>query len=181
MSDLEKRASDAEREQAVARLREASVQGRLTFEELADRTALAYRARTQAELEGLTDDLPAALPAPTTRRRRTRWLVSAVVPLSRSGRHAAAERNVVVSLFAPVRLDLRETQMTAGEASIVVVSLFAPVFVTLPEHVAVDSSVVPLLAPVHEQVSGDVPPQAPRVRLRGVSLCGPIFVQSRRR
>jgi hypothetical protein len=48
--ELEKRASDAEREQAVVRLREASAEGRLTLEELADRTALAYEARSQAEL-----------------------------------------------------------------------------------------------------------------------------------
>ncbi len=41
--ELEKRASDAEREQAIARLREASAEGRLTLEELADRAALAYR------------------------------------------------------------------------------------------------------------------------------------------
>jgi hypothetical protein len=179
--EIEKRASDAEREQAVARLREASAQGRLTLEELADRTASAYRARTQGELEGLTNDLPAVPSSPTPVRRRTRWLVSAVVPLARSGARAFAERNVVVTLFAPIRLDLREAPFPAGEASITVVSLFAPVFVTLPEHVEVDSSVVPLLAPVHESVGGEVPPQAPRVRVRGVSFCGPVFVQSRRR
>jgi len=50
VSELEPRASDAEREQTVATLRDASAEGRLTFEELADRTALAYRARTNAEL-----------------------------------------------------------------------------------------------------------------------------------
>ena len=36
--ELEKRASDAEREQVVVRLRDASAEGRLTLEELADRT-----------------------------------------------------------------------------------------------------------------------------------------------
>ena len=54
MSELEKRASDAEREQTVVRLGEASADGRLTLEELAERTALAYRARTHADLEPLT-------------------------------------------------------------------------------------------------------------------------------
>src|SRR4029079_3727863 len=64
--ELEKRASDAEREQVVVRLRDASAEGRLTLEELADRTALAYTARSHAELGPLTDDLPAAL-APSRR------------------------------------------------------------------------------------------------------------------
>ena len=69
-SELEKRASDAEREQVVARLRDASAEGRLTLEELADRTALAYTARSRTRSSRrLTDDLPAAL-APSSRASR---------------------------------------------------------------------------------------------------------------
>ena len=64
--ELEKSASDAEREQVVVRLRDASAEGRLTLEELADRTALAYRAQSQPELARLTDDLPASLAPSTT-------------------------------------------------------------------------------------------------------------------
>jgi Domain of unknown function (DUF1707) len=179
--ELEKRASDAEREQAVVRLRDASAEGRLTFEELAERTALAYRATTHAELEPLTADLPAVAAAPTAARPRRRWLISALVPVSRSGRLAFGERNVVISVFAPARLDLREASLPAGEAVLTVFSLFAPVFVTVPEHIEVESSVVALLAPVRESPTGDVPPNAPRVRVRGVSLFGPVFVQASRR
>jgi len=180
MSELEKRASDAEREQAVVRLREASTDGRLTLEELAERTALAYRARTQADLEPLTADLPAVAAStaqPLASRRR--WLIG-VFAVTRSGRRAFAERNVVLSIFAPARLDLRQAQISGGEATITVFSLFAPVFVTLPEHVDVESSIVALLAPVQDRAPGDVPPNAPRVRIRGVSFCGPVFIQSSR-
>jgi hypothetical protein len=180
---LEMRASDADREQVVLRLRDASAEGRLTFEELADRTALAYRATTHAELQPLTADLPATS-SPTalvSGRGRRRWLVALLAPVTRSGRHASGERNVVLSLFAPAQLDLRQAQLPAGEAVITIVSLFAPVFVTVPEHIDVDASVVALLAPVHEGSSGDVPPHAPRVRIRGVSVCGPVFVQTSRR
>ena len=97
MSELEKRASDAEREQTVVQLREASTHGRLTLEELAERTALAYRARTQADLEPLTADLPAvaASPPPAVAPRR-RWLVGVFAPVTRSGRRAFGERNVVL-------------------------------------------------------------------------------------
>jgi Domain of unknown function (DUF1707)/Cell wall-active antibiotics response 4TMS YvqF len=182
--ELEKRASDAEREQAVARLRDASAEGRLTLEELAERTALAYGARSHAELEPLTADLPesgAATPAVPAARPRRRWLVGAFAPVSRSGRRAFGERNVVISIFAPARLDLRQAQLPAGEAVLTVFSLFGPVFVTVPEHIDVDASVVALLAPVQEGTSGDVPPHAPQVRIRGFSLCAPVFIQSRRR
>ena len=44
MTEGLQRASDAERERAVGRLREAATEGRLTLEELADRTGLAYGA-----------------------------------------------------------------------------------------------------------------------------------------
>jgi hypothetical protein len=56
------RASDAERERAVARLRDASTEGRLTLEELAHRTGLAYAAKSHAKLERVTADLPAFAP-----------------------------------------------------------------------------------------------------------------------
>jgi hypothetical protein len=181
MSDeLEKRASDTEREQVVVRLRDASAEGRLTLEELADRTALAYRARSHVELEPLTADLPAAATTPSgAARRRTRWLVGAFAPVSRSGRRAFAERNVVVSLFAPARLDLLQAQLPAGEATLVVFSLFGPVFVRVPEHVEVESSILALFAPVREGSAGEVPPNAPRLRIRGFSLFAPVFVQRR--
>jgi uncharacterized protein DUF1707 len=181
--EIEKRASDAEREQVVMRLRDASAEGRLTLEELAGRTALAYRARSHEELVPLTADLPVtAAPTPPSvgRRRRRRWLVGVFAPVSRSGRRAFGERNIVIALFGPARLDLREAELPAGEAAITVFSLFAPVFVTLPEHIEVEASVVALLAPVQESAARDVPPQAPRVRIRGLSFCGPVFIQSRR-
>jgi hypothetical protein len=180
--ELEKRASDAEREHVVVRLKEASAEGRLTLEELAERTALAYRARSHADLEPLTADLPSTtVETGVATPRRRRWLIAALVPVSRSGRTAFAERNIVISLFAPARLDVRQAQLPGGEAVLTVFSLFAPVFVTVPEHIEVESSVVALLAPVHEASTGDVPPNAPRVRIRGLSLCGPVFIQLRRR
>jgi Domain of unknown function (DUF1707)/Cell wall-active antibiotics response 4TMS YvqF len=182
--ELEKRASDAEREQAVARLREASAEGRLTLEELAERTALAYRARSHAELERLTADLPevaAAASAVSAARPRRRWLIGVFAPVSRSGRRAFGERNVVISLFAPARLDLRQAQLPGGEAVVTVFSLFGPVFVTVPEHIDVEASVFAVLAPVRDESSGEVPPNAPGVRIRGLALCAPVFVQARRR
>ncbi len=52
------RASDADREQVAAHLRQAAGEGRLDTEELEERVAGAYRARTQSELLALVDDLP---------------------------------------------------------------------------------------------------------------------------
>jgi len=58
------RASDAEREATVARLRRAAAEGRLTVEELDERCERAYAAQTHGQLRALVTDLPSArLPA----------------------------------------------------------------------------------------------------------------------
>ena len=51
------RASDADREATAERLRTATLEGRLDADELEDRLASAYRARTCAELTALTADV----------------------------------------------------------------------------------------------------------------------------
>jgi hypothetical protein len=59
-------ASSADRERTVGVLRAGFTEGRLTEDELDDRVALAYTARTYEQLWALTADLPAgALPYPT--------------------------------------------------------------------------------------------------------------------
>ena len=83
--ELEKRASDAEREQVVVRLRDASAEGRLTLEELADRTALAYTARSHAELAPLTEDLPTTT-LQRSRRKPVRWMGTVIGNVKRTGR-----------------------------------------------------------------------------------------------
>jgi hypothetical protein len=66
-------ASDADRDVALSLLREASVDGRLTLEELAERAELVSAARTRDEVAAATADLegPAtpALPDEVIRQR----------------------------------------------------------------------------------------------------------------
>jgi hypothetical protein len=174
------RASDTERERAVARLRDASTEGRLTLEELADRTGLAYAAHSHAELEHVTAGLP-AVPAPAAAAPRRRWVLGVFGPVTRTGRWRLGTRTIALSVFAPVELDLRHATLPPGEATLTVVSVFGPVFVTVPEHVEVETGVISLLGPVHEEGSpGTLGPSSPRLRVNGVSVFGPIFVKYRR-
>ena len=55
------RASHSDREQVVAALRAAFVQGRLTEDELGERVDQVYASRTYAELAEITADIPAEL------------------------------------------------------------------------------------------------------------------------
>ena len=52
------RIADADRERLAGELREHMVAGRLSEEELEERVALAYQAKTQADLDALRADLP---------------------------------------------------------------------------------------------------------------------------
>ena len=63
------RASDQDREQAVAKLRDHHSAGRLEVEELEERTSRALAARTVEELDALFHDLPDRMPRPIRRRR----------------------------------------------------------------------------------------------------------------
>ena len=56
------RASDADRERFVETLRQHHVEGRLTADELAERTERAYAARTLGDLDALGTDLPPPTP-----------------------------------------------------------------------------------------------------------------------
>jgi hypothetical protein len=63
------RAADADRERFVEALRQHHVDGRLTAEELANRTERAYAARTFGDLDALASDLPPLHPpAPAASR-----------------------------------------------------------------------------------------------------------------
>jgi Domain of unknown function (DUF1707) len=64
------RASDADRDAVVDRLREAAGEGRLEPDELEQRVDRALRARTYGDLGGLLADLPAAGPGLARRGSR---------------------------------------------------------------------------------------------------------------
>jgi hypothetical protein len=65
-------ASDSDREAAADRLRRAAGEGRLQPDELEQRVADAYRARTVGDLAALTADLPVpAAPKPPAHQRFT--------------------------------------------------------------------------------------------------------------
>jgi uncharacterized protein DUF1707 len=61
------RASDADRERTVAALRHHASVGRLSVDELAERSEQAYAAATVAELAGLQADLPSLATRPIRR------------------------------------------------------------------------------------------------------------------
>jgi hypothetical protein len=76
------RASDADREEIVARLRKAATEGRIGAEELEQRVTAGLTARTYAELDAVVADLPRQVgyrPSRNVRRRSAGgWALAAV-------------------------------------------------------------------------------------------------------
>jgi hypothetical protein len=93
------RASDADREQFVESLRQHHAEGRLTLEELTERTERAYAARTLGDLDALGGDLPPIRPpAPATGSSRPASVDLPPKPRPPGPRQAAARATLLRTL-----------------------------------------------------------------------------------
>ena len=188
------RASDAEREAVVARLRDAASEGRLTVDELAERIDAAYAAKTHAELGPLTADLPAPAerafapaaadttdaPAPAPARPAPRLVLGILGGGDRKGRWRVPGRMTVVNVMGGADLDLRDAVLEAPEVEITVWSLMGGSTITVPEGVHVELDGFALLGGNDLRISGpEPPPGAPIVRVRAWSLMGGTDVRTK--
>jgi hypothetical protein len=119
------RASDAERDQAAEILRAGYAEGRLSRAELDERLAMAYTAKTRADLRGLTSDLPGTTSAPAARDREATAALPLADPGSGSGTGLGPDRCLLLCLlfaFPPAGivywiLTARQPQLAVPERS----------------------------------------------------------------
>jgi hypothetical protein len=176
------RASDAEREAAMGRLRDAAAEGRLTFEELADRIEAAAGAVTREDLERLTADLPAG-PTPTHSAEVAQLPTRASTvfgDVRRAGAWAVPAEGKWESLFGDVVLDLREARVSAPEVHIDAGTIFGDVDLLVPEGVAVEVRSRTLFGDIKQDAAEAAPPGAPRIVLTGGTVFGDVRVRSQR-
>jgi Domain of unknown function (DUF1707) len=176
-SDVDVRASDAEREATVMRLRDAAGEGRLTLEELAQRVEAADGALTRDDLARMVADLPAALeparagsPAVPTRR-----LYGILGGDTLSGPVRLGAECRVINVMGGADLDLTEAVLVEGEVTIRIFSLWGGSNIIVPHGVHVEHWGRGLLGwdEVDPPGEGEAPPPgAPVVRIRSVSIMG---------
>ncbi|BEP12223.1 hypothetical protein acdb102_05340 [Acidothermaceae bacterium B102] len=134
-------ASDAEREAVVERLRVAVADGRLTMDELSDRSEIAYRARTGAELAALTRDLPsgaAPSPGPVVFASDETDRYVAVFSESRREGHWRVPRALkTMAVFGGVKLDMTAAELGAHEIHVRAVAVFGGIELIVPPGVEV--------------------------------------------
>jgi len=174
-------ASDSERDQALAALRDAVGEGRLTLEELAERSERALEARTQDELAGVVADLPSP-PASAGRPDGRRWVFGILGGGTHRGRWRVAPRVNVINVMGGSDLDLRQAVVRDDEVRITIWSLMGGSTITVPEGVEVEMGGLALLGGDDLDVEGPTPrPGAPTVRVRAYSLMGGNAVRTGRR
>jgi Domain of unknown function (DUF1707)/Cell wall-active antibiotics response 4TMS YvqF len=171
------RASDDDRDRAVARLREELARGRLTLEEFTERMTAAYASRTTTELEALSHDLPAPQAPVQSRRSPTRFVLSVFAEAVRAGRIRVQRRVVCLMGFGSIDLDLRQATLEGDVITVVALGMFGAIDVYVPEGVEVDLHGFALFG--HKEERGNDPPPrpgTPLVRVYSVSAFAGVDV-----
>jgi hypothetical protein len=175
-------ASDAERERAAVLLRDAAGEGRLTLEELSDRLAFVFAARTAGELEALTRDLPAPLQPPPSLARPTpvrRRIIAIMSGAKRRGRWRLEDRCTAVAVMGGCSLDLRHAEIGAPRAQINAVAVMGGIEIIVPEGVEVELTGIAVMGGKHARIA-NVPVRAgtPIVHVRVLAVMGGVAVKS---
>lgn len=180
--DPDLRASDQDRDRTIDVLRTAAGDGRLTFDELAERVGAASEATTVGALERLRSDLPASAdPAATggeivlpTRR------ATVFGDVRRSGPWVVPAESSWRSCFGDIVVDLREARAGAAEVTIEARTFFGEIELLVPEGMLVEVRCGSVLGNIRQDAGGLGPPGAPRVILTGRTVFGTVRVRSQR-
>ena len=162
------RAADTDRDQVADLLRTAAAEGRITFDELDQRVSQAYAAKTFADLQAITHDLPgpaASVAIMCGARRAGPWVVPAAY-------HA-------VAIMGAVELDFRQATFAAAEVTIRAFCLMGGITITVPEQVAVDVAGLGLMGGFDHSASMPGTPGAPTIRVVGCACMGGVAVHRR--
>lgn len=169
-------AADGDRERTLALLRDATVDGRLTLDEFAERVERAELARTHADLEALTADLPTARTGAGDLPARHRAFFAR---LERRGRWTLAARSSVLSMCGTITLDLGQATLQGPEATLHVRNVFGTVAVLVPRgvQVQVDGGGAFSTRTIDLPDTGPVP-DAPRLRIVTSGPGGTLIVKA---
>lgn len=192
-SAMEMRASDTDRELVAERLRDAAGHGRLSMDELEERLELTYAARTYAELEPLTRDLPssgtsAPLPATTAGPRSNkvggtpgnRWSIAIMSGATRRGRWVVPRKYNAFAFWGGVVIDLRDANFAEQETVIRASAIMGGIEIIAPPDVDVRVEGFGFMGGYDDSTAGELDPPplgAPVVRVTGFAFWGGVGVK----
>ena len=182
------RASDADRERVAEILRTAAAEGRLDLDEVDERLALVYQARTYADLEPLTRDLPVAgrpvapVHADPARIGGTATSTGAVAIMGgfeRKGAWVVPDLFTALAIMGGGELDLREAGFATPEVELRLIAVMGGIDVIVPEDAEVIVNGVGIMGGFDHQASGPGLPGAPRIKVTGLAFWGGVSVRRR--
>jgi hypothetical protein len=185
------RASDADRERVANVLREAAGDGRLSMDELDERLDAVYAAKTYAELEPITHDLPgagttyvppaspavAADPARFGSEATSHGAVAILGGFSRRGDWVVPKEFTAFMLLGGGEIDLREARFAEREVSIHVVAILGGCEITVPEDATVRVTGVGIMGAFDHTGSGNGSPDGPVITVNGLAIMGGVEVK----
>jgi Domain of unknown function (DUF1707)/Cell wall-active antibiotics response 4TMS YvqF len=184
------RASDADRERVADVIRQAAGEGRLTMEELDERLDAVYAAKTYAELEPITRDLPqtpGAAPAPVPAGDPQRFggeptshgAFAIMGGFSRKGDWVVPEEFTAFAFMGGGEIDLREARYAARTATIHAVTFMGGIEVTVPEDANVRVTGIGIMGAFDHQSGGTGEPGGPTIIVNGLAVMGAVEVKRR--
>jgi len=186
------RASDADRERIANVLREAAGDGRLTMDELDERLDAVYAAKTYAELEPITHDLPAAgstapVPAPASAapgdparfggEPTSHGAVAILGGFTRRGDWTVPKEFTAFMFMGGGEIDLREARFAEREVSIHIVAIMGGCEVIVPEDATVRVTGVGVMGAFEHSGAGTGSPEGPVITVNGVAFMGGVDVK----
>jgi hypothetical protein len=184
------RISDADREQVTERLREAAGEGRINLDELDARLDATYAAKTYAELEVITRDLPVEGSAshaasgsgtlPVSRiggTPKSRLSVAILSGARRKGTWVVPPVHTAVAFLGGVDMDLRDASFSEREVRIRVFAILGGVDIVVPDDIEVEVAGVGIMGGFDHRESRTGLPNAPRLRITGFAFMGGVNVK----
>lgn len=185
------RVSDQDRHAVAETLRKAAGDGRLDLDELDERLELALRAKTYADLQPLTADLPAHGAASAHLARRLErpmatpgsGLVrsSAVMgDVKRRGAWVVGAEHRAVAVMGDVLLDLRQALFETDELHIHATSFMGTVKVLVDAQTRVEldgTAIMGDFTQVRDKTTAELGPTSRLVRITGTAVMGDVKVE----
>lgn len=187
------RASDSDRERVADIVRQAAGDGRLNMEELDERLDAVYAAKTYAELEPITKDLPASgashapvpaqPPAGASAVNRIGGQPTAHNAVAVLGGHVCKGDWVVpkdfnaVAILGGVELDFRQARFAERVVTVHAVAIMGGIEITVPDDVTVHISGIGIMGGFDHGASGDGAPGGPEIVINGVAIMGGVEIR----
>lgn len=173
------RAADADREEVVEQLRTAVEEGRLDLTELDERLAAAYTAKTHAELEVVTADLPAV---PAAASAPPLNLQTKSGSLKKEGHWTVPSSITAECKSGTIKINFTEAVCPHREVAVRATATSGSVVLVVPHGWKVDlDNASATSGSVVNKVKGPPAPNAPLLRVTGEVRSGTIKARYPRR